>query len=273
MPDPRHIEGYRLSVQLPQGEVKMLLDSAAPGIFITRALADANGLKHDPNAPEGTVHVDSVRIGPLELRDCTVGVSDTPFTGKAVGLIGTDIFSSYLITLDFRTAKMTLDPLPAQAGVLPGDRFPSSALADFVPVYHRRSYLLIPVEFKNQSRKLFILATGMQSSEMSSEAAHSASNMKVNFTNTEQSTSGTKVQFFREIFDLQLAGLPTLHQGHILEFDPSNVDRNAGFQIAGMLGLDVLHSMTVRLDYRDGMVKLDPTVKDFETSHKGEKGQ
>ena len=42
-----------------------------------------------------------MRIGPLEFRDCMVGVSDTPIAGKADGFIGTDIFASYLVTLDF----------------------------------------------------------------------------------------------------------------------------------------------------------------------------
>jgi tetratricopeptide (TPR) repeat protein len=269
MPDPKHIEGYRLQAQLPQSEAKLILDSAASGLYISRALADANGLKHDPNAPEGTVHLDSVRIGPLEFRDCLVGVSDAPFAGKADGFIGTDVFASYLITLDFRLAKMTLDPLPPQAGVLPGDRPTAPELAGFVPVYHRRHYLLLPIGFNNKSRKLFALATGMQESAMSAEAAHSVSNITVNFTNTEQTVSGTRVQFFREIFDLQLASLPTVHQGHVLQIDPATMNHNAGFQIAGMLGLDVLHSMTVHLDYRDGMVKLETADKEFSPGLKG----
>jgi hypothetical protein len=111
----------------------------------------------------------------------------------------------------------------------------------------------------------------MQDSAMSSEAAHSVSNITVNFTNTEQTTSGTRVQFFREIFDLQLANLPTIHQGHVLEIDPSTMNHNAGFQVAGMLGLDALHTMTVHLDYRDGLVKLEPNLGDFAAGHKGKK--
>jgi hypothetical protein len=99
----------------------------------------------------------------------------------------------------------------------------------------------------------------MRFSAMASESAHSLSKMTVNFTNTEQTAQGTKVQFYREIFDMQLASLPQIHQGHILELDPSVMDRNAGFQIAGMLGLDVLQPLTLHLDYRDGLVKFEST--------------
>src|SRR5208337_3835072 len=87
----------------------------------------------------------------------------------------------------------------------------------------------------------------------------SLSKMTVNFTNTEQTAQGAKVQFYREIFDMQLPSLPQIHQGHILELDSSVMNRNAGFEIAGMLGLDVLQPLTLHLDYRDGLVKFDST--------------
>jgi hypothetical protein len=77
---------YQLDVQFPQSSAKLLVDTAASGLFISRELAEQNHLHPDTGAPEGTVHVDSVHIGPLEFRDCTVGVSDTPFPDKADGI-------------------------------------------------------------------------------------------------------------------------------------------------------------------------------------------
>ncbi len=89
--DGKNIDGYRIEVQLPKSTAKLVVDSAASGLFITRALADANGLQQGANDPQGTVRLDRVHIGPLEFRDCLVGVSETPFIGKADGFIGTDI--------------------------------------------------------------------------------------------------------------------------------------------------------------------------------------
>ena len=40
----------------------------------------------------------------------------------------------------------------------------------------------------------------------------------------------------------------------------SAIDHNAGFDVAGMLGFDMLHSLTLHLDYRDGLVKFEPTT-------------
>jgi hypothetical protein len=257
--DVKHIDGFRLDVEFPKSKARMILDTAASGLFISKALAELNGFQSGPADPPGTVHIDGFHVGPLEFRNCIVGVSDAPFAGKADGFIGTDVFASWLITLDYRSAKLILAPLPQQAGILPGDRSAPPELADFTPVYHRRQYLLVPLTFGNKSRRLFILATGMRFSAMTSETAHSLSKMTVNFTNTEQTANGGKAQFYREIFDMQLGNLPQIHQGHILELDPSVIDRNAGFQIAGMLGLDVLQPLTLHLDYRDGLVKFETT--------------
>jgi hypothetical protein len=255
--DVKHIDGYRLEADFPQGKAKLIVDTAASGLFISKALADLNGFKQGPDDPAGTAHIDSFRVGPLEFRNCLVGVTDSPIAGKADGFIGTDIFASWLITLDYRNAKLILAPLPPQAGDLPGDRAIPPELAGFTPVYHRRQYLLVPLTFGNKSRKLFILATGMRFSAMTSPVAHSLSKMTVNFTNTEQTANGGKAQFYREVFDMQMGDLPQIHQGHILELDPTVIDRNAGFEIAGMLGLDVLQPLTLHLDYRDGLVKFE----------------
>jgi tetratricopeptide (TPR) repeat protein len=261
--DAKHIDGYRLDVDFPQGKAKLQVDTAASGLYISRALADRNGFQPEAGGAPGTVHVDSVHIGPLEFRDCTVGVSDTPFAGQRDGFIGTDMFASYLITLDHPSAKLILAALPHLAGILPGDRPADSILPPelrgFTPVYHRRQFLVVPVLLDNKSRKLFVLDSGIRLSTMTSEVAHSVSNTRMNFTNPLQTVSGSTIQIYRDSFDFQFASLSLNHQSHILEFDPSAIDQSAGFEIAGMLGFDMLHSLTLHLDYRDGLVKFEST--------------
>ena len=56
-------------------------------------------------------HVDSIRIGSLEFRDCAAEVTDRKDILSMDGLIGTDVFSSYLVTLDFPLRKFLLAPL------------------------------------------------------------------------------------------------------------------------------------------------------------------
>ena len=262
MEDGKHLVGYQLDVQLPRTNARLVVDTATSGIFITKAVAEANGLQEGANDPPGTVHVDSVHIGPLEFHDCIVGVSNAPFAGKADGMIGTDIFASYLVTIDARHASLTLDPLPPLTGILPGDRATPPELADYTPVYHRRQYLLVPVLLNNKARKLFVLDTGMRFSTMTSETAHAISSTKTNFTNSLQTAFGPTAQVYRDNFDFQFAKLSLTGQSHVLQWDMSAIDHNTGFDVAGMLGFDMLHSLTLHLDYRDGLVKFEPTTNE-----------
>lgn len=257
--DGKHIDGFRIEVKFPKGAAKLQLDTAASGLYISKALADQNGFERSLDAPVGTVQADVVQIGPLEFHDCMVGVSDIPFPGKADGFIGADILAPYLITIDSREQKLKLDPLPPQpAGVLPADRVKTPELADYEPIYHRRQYLLVPVTLNNKSRKLFALDTGMRMSTMDSRTAHEASDMKVDFTNSLATKSGPPAQVYRDHFNFQFADQsmerPT---GSILASDPTVIDHNAGFDVAGMLGFDVLGQLIVHLDYRDGLVKFE----------------
>ena len=257
--DGKNIDGFRIEVRLPKSAARLQVDTATSGLFITRALATENGLQQGANDPPGTVHLDSVQIGPLEFRDCMVGVSDAPFAGNTDGSIGTDVFASYLIRIDPRAEKLTLGPLPALTGTLPGDRPALPELARFTPVYHRHQYLLVPVMLNNKERKLFVLDTGMRLSTMTPETAHALSNIKVNFTNTLQTASGPPAHVYRDKFDFQFANLMLPHQSQIVEFDPTAIDRNAGFEVDGLLGFDMLHQLTLQLDYRDGLVQFEST--------------
>ncbi len=271
--DGKHIDGFRIEVKFSKSTAKLQLDTAASGIYISKALADLNGFERAPEAPVGTVQAATVQIGSLEFHDCIVGVSDIPFPGKADGFIGTDILASFLITIDARDQKLKLDPLPPRPEVLPADRTKSGELADYEPVYHRRHYLLVPVTIDNKARKLFALDTGMRMSAMNAETAHSVSDIKVNFTNPLSTKSGPPAQVYRDNFDFQFAGVSMSRQGgSVLAFEPTVIDHNTGFDVAGMLGFDILGQLTVHLDYRDGLVKLE-SPESTQTASKEEKSE
>jgi Tfp pilus assembly protein PilF len=257
----KEIAGYKLAVEFPKSKARLTIDTAASGLYISQALADANGFQHAQSAPANTVQVDTLHLGPLEFRNCMVGVSDTPFATGVEGFIGTDVFAPYLVTLNFPDAKLELDPLPAlptePKSVLPGDRYLAPDLRSYATVYHKNQYLLVPVMINKKDRRLFVLDTGIRLTAMTSEVAHSISNTRVNFTNPVKTVSGSTLQIYRDGFDFQFANLALDRQHNILEFDPSAVDQNAGMEVAGMLGFDILHSLVVHLDYRDGLVKFD----------------
>ncbi len=55
---------------------------------------------------------DHIRIGELEFADCIVTVSDRTSVRRRRWTVGANVFSSYLIDIDFPAEKLKLSPLP-----------------------------------------------------------------------------------------------------------------------------------------------------------------
>jgi hypothetical protein len=283
MRDGRTVFGYGLDVQLGARKATMMVDSGASGLYITRALADEIGLQRGENAAGNTVHLDVLRIGPLEFHDCTVGVSEEPFVGARDGFISTDIFERYLIDVDYPARKLKLTPLPAlptdpltpegfpadDDNAFAGDRFVAPELKDYSPVYRSKGYLLLPVMLNHKATHLFVLDTGIARTAISPDAAHEVSKARMNFTNPQPTSGGGTLQVYREPYNLQLANLSPTDAKGIVELDPTIMDHNIGFNIAGLIGFDVLHELEIHLDYRDGLVRFDSSVYGATTGGRG----
>lgn len=250
------MDGYRLGVELPDGKVMLGVDTAASGVSLNRAVAEANGMKSRPQDPPGTVHADQLQIGPLTFQDCLIGVSDAVFPEGTSGMIGTDLFSSYLITLNFPDAKLELGQLPPMQTSIPGDRVQAPELLGYSPVYHRLQYLLVPVTLNAKEQRLFALDSGIRLSTVTLPVAHLVSSTRHNFTNAVQTTTGTTLQIYRDSFDFQFADSLLRGRTGVLAFDPTMIEHVAGMEIGGMLGFDILHTAVLHLDYRDGLVKI-----------------
>ncbi len=258
MQDGKHVDGYRLEVQFGQTKAMLGVDTAASGLYVSRALAEANGLVARAGDPAGTVHAEAVQVGPLRFHDCVVGVSEAAFPGKAAGFVGTDLFASSLVTLNFPEAKLSLEPLPAVKGYVPGDRLTGeAALRGYSPVYHRLQYLMVPVTVNGKERRLFVLDSGIRLSTMTLPVAHLVSSTQRNFTNPMKTTTGATFQVYRDAFDFEFAELRLPSRTGLLQFDPAVIEQHAQMAIGGMLGFDMLHTAVLHLDYRDGLIKVE----------------
>jgi tetratricopeptide (TPR) repeat protein len=113
-----------LAVKVNNQELHLALDTGASGVMLGRTTAEKLGLKRlaylpvvglgDSGQQGGfTAVVNRIQVGDLEFQDCVVRVTDaaTPVTGQD-GLIGADVFSSYLIDIDIPGARLRLSPLP-----------------------------------------------------------------------------------------------------------------------------------------------------------------
>jgi tetratricopeptide (TPR) repeat protein len=121
--DIHHLRGIGLSVRLNDRNVHLLLDTGAGGIMVGTKVAEKAGLARisevhyggigDKGLQGGYVAVaEHIRIGELEFQDCVVAVTDQGSLNDQDGLIGADVFGSYLVDIDLPGMRLKLSPLP-----------------------------------------------------------------------------------------------------------------------------------------------------------------
>ncbi len=280
-----HIQSWGLRVLFNSAETVLGVDTGASGLIINRAVAERAGLKAigriqlggvGDQGPQGGyfAHVDSIRVGSLEFRDCTVEVTDRKDILSMDGLIGTDVFSNYLITLDFPIRKFLLSPLPPRpndAGTSPAtlnteaggqvgqpqDRYISPTMKDYVGFFRAGHDVLVSTRLNGKTERLFLVDTGAFSSSISPETAREVTKVHGNNPGAVRGLSGdvAKVSFGEAVL-FQFGGIQQ-QNNDLYSFDTSSLSRGAGVEISGFLGSTVLRQLTISIDYRDGLIKFD----------------
>ena len=135
------IQASGLDVEIDGKSARLLLDTGASGILISSKLAAQVGLKpvsdirisgigDRPDSPAHLAYANTVQIGDMQFSNCPVEIVDrVPTTSD--GIIGTDVFSQFLIDIDFPSSILQLSELPRRPGEVPSK--PSLNLAGDAP--------------------------------------------------------------------------------------------------------------------------------------------
>jgi predicted aspartyl protease len=134
MSNANHMRGWGLKVRLNDQTGKFLLDTGASGFLLGEKEARKAGVVRITDYEVGGIgdkgpkagylgYVNVLQVGALEFHDCTVHVMESENVADEDGLIGANVFQSYLISLNFREGKMKLEPLPKRPGeVTPSEK-------------------------------------------------------------------------------------------------------------------------------------------------------
>ena len=292
--------GVGLNVKINKGEVRLALDTGATGILLGRAASERLGLQRlgyqpivgvgDSGTQGGfTALAQKIRIGDLEFQDCVVKVTDaaTPVTGQD-GLIGADVFSSYLIDVDIPGAKLRLSPLPKrpdEAGQAPSlqtlssdpgeeggndtpetprtstsltdvpkDAYVAPAMKDWTKVYRFRSLLMVPTLVNKTGPMLFLIDTGSFTNILSPKTAQQVTQLSSDPGMHISGMSGKVGQVYRAQRASLQFGRYVQDNEDVVTFDISSVSRQTGVEVGGILGFKMLCILQVKIDYRDGLV-------------------
>lgn len=297
-----NVQGTGLQVSINGQDSRLLLDTGASGILITSKLASQAGLKSvsdirmtgvgdKPDIQGHVTYANSVRIGKLEFQNCQVHVVDRLQTTDE-GIIGADVFSQFLIEMDFPHSTLRLNPLPPRPGETPAkaslktseeepvedpsgasgaapqskastanyfDRYVAPEMHSYVQTFRIGHMLLVPTKVNEGSEKLFLLDSGSFDNTLALDTAqeitkvHRAPRIDVRGINGD-------------VKKVYVADRVMLDFGHlrqtvpdIVAIDMSRVSRQAGTEVSGTLGMVMLRLLKVRLDYRDALADFQYT--------------
>jgi len=262
---------YGVEVDINGKKLKLVLDTGAGGIVIQRSAAERagldrlmdvnlNGFGDNAKLRSGYVGLAArVGIGSVEFHDAVINVSNQEFVDIQDGLIGTNVFSEFLVTLDFAAKTMRLDPLP---GYRPGgeeslDATIPADLQGWTRFFQFGHLLLIPTRVGESREALFVIDTGAARTLISYDMAAEVSKLARDDKLGLRGINGQVADIYQTgNLYLQFAGFRQKNLG-MTSFDMWDQSRRIGTQISGFLGLSVLDLFTLTIDYRDGLVNFD----------------
>lgn len=300
MRDGTHIRAFGLDVKFNDHNARLQIDTGASGLVISRSVADHAGLKEFSHMDVGgigsegrksgyTAFADDIKIGSLEFRDCAVAVIEKGNVADSDGLIGMDVFSRFLITLDYPMRKLLLAPLPQRpddtappvvtletrsgggdddapvstaapssgakpAARGPRDRYIAPEMKDWTRIYRIGHNLLIPASLNNTEQKMFILDTGAFSTTISPEVAREVT--KVHSADISVKGLSGKVDkvYTADSITFRFANI-SQKVDDVVAFATPSISKSLNMEVSGFIGYTALAQMTISIDYRDGLMK------------------
>ena len=281
--EPMHATG--LEVNLNGHKSVLKLDTGASGLLISQEAAQRAGLIAEAEIKTGGIgdegpadtyvtHVDDIKIGEMEFRNCMVRVLERPNAFEEDGLIGSDVFRRYLVTLDMPGLELRLAALPkvpeelaegeialntsgegvgstAKRGVR--DRYIAPEMKDWTKIYRMEHELIFPTRIGSGPTKLFIMDSGASRGLISQEAAREVTGVSNGRTQVRGINGNVSTVYRTADVTIQFAGVRQASQG-MSAIDTSDISKRAGVEIAGFIGFPTLRELVITIDYRDNLV-------------------
>ncbi len=270
MYDPNTIRGYALPVAFNGGKpLRLLMDTGAGGIVLNRKSAERAGLPRIADARFGGIGdagdrtgymamAETVQVGQVSFRNCPIVVSEREFLTDQDGLIGTNVFSQFLVTLDLQKMVLRLDPLPKRQ--TPEDAWSDpekiAEFGGFTRFWHVGHDILLPTRVNGAKPVLFLIDTGGRSSLIDPAYARQFTGVRSEDRVTVHGLSG-------KVAKVQSAANLTFEFGHyrmpvsgILAIPLTKTSHDSP-RMTGIFGAATLVNFRMQIDYRDGLIHLE----------------
>ena len=287
---PNRFVGWGLDVQFNGSQRRLQIDTGASGLTISRAAALFLGIQREDATETGGIgdkakvktsvaHVASIKVGGIEFPNCPVEILEKWSVLDADGLIGGDVFSDSLLTLDFPKHELRVAPLPPRPGdkaaVEGGDAeaeaydpYVAPGMEKWLRVYRSGHDLLMPTvlvdtkKMKDQNAwkdKLFLMDTGSEDNLISPAAARDVTKISRDDSRGIHGIQGEVDKVYEAgRFTLAFAGL-RLDSPSMTSIDTTSISHGAGVEVSGIIGAAALFQVVMHIDYRDNLVLCEYT--------------
>jgi Flp pilus assembly protein TadD/predicted aspartyl protease len=289
MDDPERLRAFGIEVKLNGQSSHLMIDTGSGGIIIDRRVAEKAGVTHIVDTKTGGIgdkgdvagyvgYVKSIQVGGLEFHDCYIDVYGKRLMKGDDGLIGTDVFSSFLVDLDFPSGKLRLSQLPVDPSAAAApvalqsqrtetavwhDRFIAPEMKSYNPLFRFGHLLLIPTSLNDSPTKLFLIDTGAWDNTVTTSFARETSKVRREEDAHVTGLSGE----VKHVYTVDRAKIRFGHfvqdRQDLISFDLTPISNSAGTEISGILGFRLLWQLDIKLDYRDGLVDFTYDPKRF----------
>jgi hypothetical protein len=202
-----------------------------------------------------------------------------------------DVFSRFVVTLDYPMRKLMLAPLPPRpndtsglkptlethgntnedesadnsaaatsstsksAAHGPYDRYIAPEMKDWTRVYRAGHDMLLPASLNDSPPKLFILDTGAFSTTVTPEVAREVTKVHSQDNIVVHGVSGKVDKVYTaDTITFKFANIAQ-KVNDVVAFATPGLSKNLNMEVAGFIGITALGQMTISIDYRDGLVK------------------
>jgi tetratricopeptide (TPR) repeat protein len=278
--DPKHIRGYGLSVGVNGAFSKLLIDTGASGILLNSRVVEKAGVQKifedsiggigDKGGAKGYLGFDrSIQIGDFEFENCYIDVVEKKSSLNEEGLIGMDVFSDFLVDLNFPDGQLTLSPLPPypdEVSAPPSlqseetsnrvlhDRYIPPESANYERFYGIGHNILLPTQVNQIPNRLFILDTGSWDNILSVSLAREASKAHGGTDIQVKGLSGAVKNVYTTGEVSLIFGKFRQVRNDLVAFDMTNISNSTTVEVSGMLGFAMLWMLEIKIDYRDNLI-------------------
>ncbi len=269
-------KGYGLSVKFnDSASAVLMLDTGAGGITIGRKLAEKagavkiadtfiGGIGDDGPIRSYLAWIDKITIGSVQFRNCIVVVSTKNSVADEAGLIGADVFDKFLVTLDFHDWRLLLSPLPRNPAVTvadsdaPQDRYVAPEMQGFTKFYRFYHDIVVPVVVNDKATANFILDTGADMNIMDLKFAQTVTKATAEDEYRMKGVSGKVSEVLTGRKAILMFAKMRIESHNLPVFPLDHTSASEGTEIAGLIGIRTLVQTKMTIDYRDGLVNLEP---------------